>query len=421
MILWEEDAKRKNVQALIDYLLEFHFDSGFGRFGDIKSTIAFAEMVKTSKKHSLDEFMASFILQDMSRSGKKSIGDFELLYEQKYKQNRSLAQNDGGDWKFFIPIEISLASDITRPPRLKLLGKKFSIVTWKTVERQVDKETRRNLRDPVLLSEMTSINIARLSSAYLTVRGKGVSGYSAWREIEPAFEALRGLIEFYLNGFQTTITFIGVRRPLRKIPHPLWMLAYKKGNSPESFRFVIDSESGTESFQLTRSILDKLQRNSQFLRNVPKPNSTLELISDCLRLYAQAMDARFEYQCFLGLWQLAEAITRSETIGGKTDDVVKRLAWHGQTGKFAGSGYTESLKAFGKMRNDIVHKGIHDVEENDMNILKYVCELALLWLINVRKSLPTIAHLEQFYQLRTLSDADLKTRSATVTYVRKQR
>jgi hypothetical protein len=401
MMLWEDNSKRKNVQEIITYLLELHVFLGQWRHDGIKSTIAFSELAASAKDGVLSRSLIMQILREMHENNKKTVEEFELLYEQK-QEERLLASNSKADeWAFFIPIDINLASDIVGIPKFIILGKDFTLENWEVVDRQVDEATRRKLHTPEQLSEeLNSINLFRSPNLYITVRGKGANAVNAWREIDPAFEALRGLLEFFLNRFQTTNTWIGERRPLRKIPHPQWMLAFKENVEPEWFRFVIDTENIVDPFPIKKSTLEKIQEFGQFLHNMPKPNSTLELITNCLRLYAQAMDARFEHLCFLGLWQLAEAITRSETIGGKTDDVVKRLAWHREQTDLAGSGFTETLNSFGKMRNQIVHKGIHLVDENDVNILKFICDLALYWLIGVHESLPTMVKSHYFCKNR---------------------
>jgi len=133
------------------------------------------------------------------------------------------------------------------------------------------------------------------------------------------------------------------------------------------------------------------------------------------------MDARFQHLCLLGFWQLAEAITHSETVGGNTDKVVARLAWHGIGIGLKASGYRETLAVLGKKRNDIVHRGIHDVQDDDINILKFACEVAIEWLIRIQKTLPSTAHIEHYYRLRDMNNTDLEAVRDCVAYLKKDK
>lgn len=191
--------------------------------------------------------------------------------------------------------------------------------------------------------------------------------------------------------------------------------------SLEWIHFITDEDSEAKAFELSKSRLIGLQKNASVLGKKPKEQSTLSLIANCLRLYSQAMDARFTHLSFLGFWQLGEAITNAKTVGGKTQKVVDRLAWHGSRIGLKGSGYTETLRVLGDKRNDIVHRGIHDVENDDINIIKLACEAALEWLFRTHKSLPTISHIDHYYRFRELRGAEINAMNASIAYLKKRR
>lgn len=151
----------------------------------------------------------------------------------------------------------------------------------------------------------------------------------------------------------------------------------------------------------------------------PPQDSTVSLIIDGLRLYAQAMDERFDHACFLDLWQLAETITLSDR--GGTDEVCRRLAWHGSELGLPGSGFKNLLDNFARIRNQIVHRGIRDVDDEEVNFMKRISEVALLWLIRESKNVPTKQHLNAFYQLRTRGDTVVEAFSHAANFIAKSR
>ena len=73
-----------------------------------------------------------------------------------------------------------------------------------------------------------------------------------------------------------------------------------------------------------------------------------------------------------------------------------------------------SVKALAKARNALVHRGAYDVGDTELNMLKTVCEYALQWLTWRANSLPTTAHLEAFYSLRTAPVSQLVVRANTI-------
>lgn len=417
MTLWK-DTKRNNTQKLIDWLLSAK--TGTVWPADRVNMVAFSELGSSSSRSDLTQNVIIQILKEMSKSNKTSVDDFEAIFEQIRKTGAIDAHNHAARWKFFIPIEINLNSDITQRLKIRILGNDFFFVSITSVERQLDKETRQGLRDPNVILINTGIKVDHIPKIFISISSEAPSWNLAWKEVEPAFDALRGLLELSLDFYEWRFTNNG-KSARGRIPHPLWMIACKKGEPPEWVYFITEEASISEPFELTNAHLTKIKKNAKVLRTEPKPQSTLSLIADSLRLYTQAMDAHFKHLCFLGFWQLAEAITQSEAVGGSIDKVAARIAWHGSRIGLKGSGYTETLAVLGRKRNDIVHRGIHEVEDIDINILKLACEAAFAWLFQVHKSLPTVAHINQYYRLRETNQTDLEAIEGCVAYIKKQK
>lgn len=383
--------------------------------------VAFAELGSSSSHSGLTQSVIMQVLGEMSQNNKKTVDEFETIFKQRQKANAIAANEQIGRWRFFIPIEVTLDAGTARRSQIRILGQEFTFLSLASVERQLGKKSRKTLRDTTHITFHTGIKVEHLPKVFLSVSTQASSGNLGWKDIAPAFDALRGLIELYLGFYGWRISSSG-KSARRKLPHPLWMIALKEGAPPEWVYFFTDEDNSTAKvFDLNSTRLAEIKKTAKILRSAPKPQSTLSLIADCLRLYSQAMDARFRHLCFLGFWQLAEAITHSETVGGNTDKVVARLAWHGVEIGLKGSGYKETLTALGKKRNDIVHRGIHEIEDDDINILKLACEAALDWLFRVHKSLSTIAHIEHYYRLRELNKIDIEAIKGCVAYMSRRK
>jgi len=414
MELWK-DTKRANAQKLIDWLLSVKKD---GWSVDWLNMVAFAELGSSSSYEGLTEPVIMQVLDEMSKNNKKKVDEFETIFEQRLKFN-AIATNKKIDcWRFFIPMDVTLSAGIARRSRIHILGKEFTFLSLASVKRQLNKKNRNVLRDTNQITLNTGIIVEKLPNVFISVSTHKSSRDLAWKDIEPAFDALRGLIELSLGFYGWRIS-IGRESARRKLPHPLWMIAFKKGEPPEWMNFLTDEDSTATSFELDSKMLSQIKKKAKIFRTEPRQKSTLFLIADCLRLYSQAMDVRFRHLCFLGFWQLAEAITNSETVGGNTDKVAVRLAWHGMKIGLIGSGYKETLAVLGKKRSDIVHRGIHEIKDNDINILKLACDAAINWLFRIHKSLPTIAHIEHYYRLREMNQTDFEAIKGCVAYISK--
>ncbi len=416
MRLWE-DEKRSKAQELIDWLLSVRTDTG-GWPIDWVNMIAFAELSYSSLRKDLTQSLIMQILDEMSANNRRTVDDFEEIFEQQIQIG---AIGDGKQnicWEFFIPLEVTIKEDVlAQQPQVRVLGKDFSFRSLSWVEHHLGKEA---LINPTFIELQTGVRVTHIPTVFLSVSACASFWDLAWKNVEPAFSALRGLIELSFDVYRWRRTY-GKVMSRRKIPHPLWIIACSEGKTPEWLFFDIDEDSTKSTFELSAEHLAVIRKAAHLIQEEPPHRSTLSLIADCLRLYSQAMDVRLRHLCFLGFWQLAETITNSNEFGGKTERVADRLSWHGTEIGLKGSGYKETLRALGRKRNDIVHRGIHEVEDDDINILKLACEVALGWLIRVYEDLPTIAHIEYYYRLREMNQTDFEAMRECIDYLNREK
>jgi hypothetical protein len=101
----------------------------------------------------------------------------------------------------------------------------------------------------------------------------------------------------------------------------------------------------------------------------------------------------------------------------------------------SGNTVSERLEAFGsgpgweltsgilsdvmRKRNQVVHRGYHHlVRDGDVQIVKSICESAILWLHKHLDEVPTREHLKLFYAYRTLPASQLDRITQKMAFVR---
>lgn len=407
-VLWKKQEKRACAQKLIDLLLPV----ALGRTLSWQTEIAFAELV-SSAESGLSKMSAELVLQEMHRQQKRTADDFELIYEQLVSE---WTASQIRDWRFFIPLEMTLNTDVKLPAEITMLDSRLSFLPVASVKLQLDKDTNDALEDIGLLQQKTERKIEHVPQTFLSVTSSATNLLRAWKGVEPAFDTLRGLIVLLANRGNMRIVDDS-SRPRGQLPHPTWMIVQTPDGKVEWVSFQSDEFYPNHLIDLTDGSLAAIKTSFAIFERKPTTDSTISVLSDCLRLYAQAMDAKYDNDSFLAFWQLIEVITRSEAFRGDTDKVVARIAWHGTRVGLSGSGFKETLKVFSRKRNGIVHRGISAVTYEDVNIIKFICETAILWLFSVYQRLPTSNHLEHFYQYREKSDAILDAVRDSAAYV----
>ena len=125
-----------------------------------------------------------------------------------------------------------------------------------------------------------------------------------------------------------------------------------------------------------------------------------EMMSDCFRLYGMGIDTPYVDQSFLYFWNVLERVTMSVT--GNTEQVLNNVKI------FVSSEFwndnTNSIKFLKEFRNTRVHRGTGEVSILDLNLLKYLCDHSLLYLVGnppgSQKNITSIKQLEVFYGIK---------------------
>jgi hypothetical protein len=124
------------------------------------------------------------------------------------------------------------------------------------------------------------------------------------------------------------------------------------------------------------------------------------------------MDASIAHAAFLGLWQVCEAVALSEHLHGDPEKVCARIQSFADDTDLPGSGFKRTLREFSRKRNDLVHRGLRDIDDDDVNDFLLIANTAVDRLRGLAQSLTMQTALEAFYQYRTAGDDHI---SATIS------
>jgi hypothetical protein len=355
-------------------------------------------------------------------AGLPAEGDLVDAFESSYAKERAAAARKTPTpetvWTFYWPLGIRLADDITERPVVTILGTRFRFSRTKTVMQTLGVRQLGPTSLKVLLHPGRQVG---LPPVFLVASTKAPNFDEGWRRLIPAFDTIRGVMEYGL-GFGRVHLFFQEPTPRAYVPHPQWMLAKTRGQPVQGVRFITEARDDVAPSPFGDKHLRLIRRLGQEFRTIPREGSTLALIADALRLYAQAMDERHRHMPFLALWQLAERITLAEASQGRTTEVCSRLRGLVRDFDIPGSGLSHTVDALARMRNDIVHRGIRgSVDDDDVNLLKRIAEHGLLWLIHRHRELPNQADVAVFYQLRSAPTGELRSHGYTVRFIARLR
>ncbi|MBU0473947.1 MAG: hypothetical protein KKF62_07255 [Bacteroidetes bacterium] len=413
MKLWKENNITE-IQKLLNFLLSIWQENGGYSF-TAKNTFAFNEFLCSIKTKEFVRSAAHKAITEMRSTSKNTPEEFCEIYN-RIKKELSKKKSLQNKFTFYIPLEAEFEGSIDFPISITLLGNKFQFV------RNIPFSKKLLSSLPMRLLEYqgkVKEHISDKNRIFLSIVGHGKDWDEAWENITLSFDVLRGIIEFSFSfrGFQMS----SHSKPRSKIPHPKWVIIRNHNNEFDGTTFNVQDYKLISKFKFTPKHIKVMKNNTRVLQNKPKINSSKQLLVSCMRLYSDAMDGYYRYNQFLGLWTIAEAICLSEDFGGESKKVSKRLAWFGQDIGLVATGYTNILDSLSYKRNDLVHKGISEIYDDDINHLKYAIDTALLWLYRSVSKFKTIQHLLQYYRLKDLSNTELTAIDETISIINKER
>lgn len=345
------------------------------------------------------------ILQTIKQAGTTTVDDFEKAAARITKEHAQRKEQSRTKWTYYLPLHAKLDREYRRAPCISILGTTFAFGRWKNARRRIGKQLGCKLS---YLAGRKGTSTPKLDDICLTFSSYGDQEHIAWSAVERSFEVFRGLTELSF-GFGT-FSYSYPPRPKREIPHPSYGIASSDSGALEEILFDTHYKEPPFPFKLTHDALERIRKTARrFYRTEPARGSTLLLLVNSLRLYSEAMDEHRPSRCLLALWQIAEMVTLAWKYQGSGEKVCERLPRFKNVWRDPLPYLGDVLRLLRTKRNDSVHHGLDvRVTQDDVNILKLSCEAALTWISSHVSNLPTIEHLEQFYQLHSAGNSKLK-------------
>jgi len=399
-----------DVQKLLDYILSIWKPTSGYSLTD-KNNFAFFEFISSPKDTPLNKHVTSKVLTEMKASSKSTFSEFSELYI-KFKNEINRKSQKEEKFTFYIPIDAEFEKDLSYPISITILENKFQLVN------RIPYATKLYSNLPIKLFSYKEELKNYLSSPnliFLCASAFNKDWNTAWEDIAQSFDVLRGIIEFSFSF--RDFRFTNQNKPRAKISHPKWMLIRNQSGSYDSTTFEMQDYKLISKFKFSNKHISCIKNNSRVIRKIPLRNSSKQVLISCMQLYSDSMDGFYRHDQFLRLWNIAESICLANEFGGNSNKVAKRLAWFGNNIGLVSTGYSNIMTSLSKKRNNLVHNGISDINDNDVNHLKFAIDTALYWLYTSLTKLKTISHLSHFYRLRDLPKSELNSTKDTINFL----
>jgi len=247
------------------------------------------------------------------------------------------------------------------------------------------------------------INGDKFKGKFLVVELKGLTLYESYKKLEPTFNLLRGIIDLVVTNSSYNIISQQMQSQT-KIEHPEYVLSSNENQEFLYLNFLVPRFN----LQNKRLVLTDLQKKKiiSFIKYFSRiEKSTIKyFLTDCFRLYSNAMEQEYKHNSFLSFWQLSEKLSLKDVNNRKNETVVKRLKF------FSKKHFQIELKGVlnnhSSFRNDIVHRGIDLVIDDDIAILKYLNERIIFWIINNSKKIKTENHYAKYFQFIEMNNTE---------------
>jgi len=312
---------------------------------------------------------------------------------------------------FFLPVSIS----INAKNSLYLLNKKIDFV--------LSTELLNKIPNNVLSLETIKKSIKQTDNAFIPptfirVNIDEVNLESALVEFWNIYIIIRSLLELK-KSWGTQYIIHNTMDERGKIGIPDWVLI-KTNNTYDIHRFKLSLQKIKQNITFTPEDFDSLKILSKVIKNRKDERTIDFLICRSFLLYNDALEQNDFNYCFLAFWQILETISLAERNGGDTKYVINRIA--PLTEKILGEKIplTQTLTLFAKKRCELVHSGIGNITNGNINKIKFITEVALAWLINNKSLYKTVNTLFQYYSLQSTDITTMNSIKVAIKIINKK-
>jgi len=339
-------------------------------------------------------------LKKRNRRSLKSFKDFYFVLFEAHKKLESIV------WDIFLPYKNQIVTK-----KFKIHGLNFSIISQKQFRKIVSQE---KLKVEVDNTAKYRLEKFVLPKYFIRIQMTGHNINHCWAKIRNRFTMLQGAFDF---GMLSDI-WIETEAAMTCFIHPEWITIQNPNGQLEFGTFQIFDKRTFKSRSLMR--IKPTKNLLKYMSQEPEADSTKSLICDSFRLYAQAMESIHNYNCFLSLWQLIENACISETFSGNTNEVIKRINVIVEETRVLDFRIDGLYSTLSKKRNELVHKGVNNINNSDLNVLKMLSETFINWLLEKEKILKTKNHINEYFKLRTRNNKEKKAIIDVINYMEKK-
>jgi uncharacterized protein YeeX (DUF496 family) len=330
----------------------------------------------------------------IKKESKSKISD--LIIAIKSKMDADEKADKSTLWNLVIPFDAPVGRK-----RVTINGCEFRICNYISLKKYKSREYSISVRE-----KLHPIEIIKHSQKYLMLSSSGATIHTAWKKVEPQFKILKGVYDFSVS--YNSWTFLTSNRNARSnIQHPQYIYGLSNSNLAIYIEFIVnDCHSKIDPLKKKEILI--FNQLVKFLKDNPSANSIELFLSDLFRLYSEAMDENLFSNSYLRFWQVLEKLSLSETRGSSTEFKNRIHFFLHEAYPIDLANYFDLLI---KKRNELVHRGIDNIEIADISLLKNLCEKIILWVYNNRKIIKTTKHLESYYYAINRSALDLSISS----------
>lgn len=369
--LWPDDGRRRRARQLME--------AAYAAAAELPLRSTPYLFLRELSEHASDE-VGVWVLHRALGSVEPPADDLVREVEKGVAEYREGQPEDGAprDHKFYIPMEMVLDRQRTKPTLFHVLGRRFYLRTKTSVEREFDRDLDEAFIPVPRRGRRTVPPTIVTCTAEVREGGRG------WNEaISGPLEILRGLLEL-VTADRSERSHVETG-PCATVPPPgriLWRTAVD-ADLPSAMELAVPDSPPAARPVLAQDHVDRIRAGAVPFTAPVADDSVADVAAHALQLYAGAMDAQFDSGCFLALWQCMEALALPRERGGRTTEITARANWILLRADGSATGFPKTLRSMARIRNGLVHTGRRRlVGPEDVNVLMRIVERLLTWYLD---------------------------------------
>ncbi len=214
---------------------------------------------------------------------------------------------------------------------------------------------------------------------------------------------LRGIIEYSFNRWPWSWGHSPTNRQCATFQYPKFIFIYA-----DDFNKIVYTQKSNHSKALPHLIHGYRKQCEEYFEYFKsKDNKSMyKYYADFFRLYSLGNDTNTNREAFLLYWNVLEKLIQPIKQNGNTKAILNRASifqFHSI------NNYKNILKQLGRIRNDLVHRGIDNVDELYIGYLKLIIHNCFDYFFDNKEILNSQEQLDTFLAFVDIPYADMQT------------